>query len=78
MGHINFCSMLTVLIYYAKIYVLYRKTQSLLGAIKEAVLEVNADETKYLFMSHQQHARQNHSTNIHNTFFESVAVVKYW
>jgi hypothetical protein len=29
-------------------------------------------------MSHQQYARQNHSTDIHNTFFESVAVIKYW
>jgi hypothetical protein len=48
------------------------------GAIKEAVLEVNAEETKYLFMSHQQYARQNHSINTCNTFFESVAVVKYW
>ena len=52
--------------------------QSLLCAIKEAVLEVDAEETKYLFMSHQQYARQNHNINIHNTFFESMAVVKYW
>jgi hypothetical protein len=29
-------------------------------------------------MSHQQYEWQNHSINIRNTFFESVAVVKYW
>jgi len=49
-----------------------------LVAIKEAVLAVHAEETKYLFMSYRQYARQNHGINIRNTSFESVAVVIYW
>jgi hypothetical protein len=48
-----------------------------LDASKEVVLEVNADKTKYMFMSRHQTAGQNHYTEVANKSFENVAKFKY-
>jgi hypothetical protein len=38
-----------------------KNTLSLVVAGKESGLEINADKTKYMFMSQNQHAGQNHN-----------------
>jgi hypothetical protein len=40
-------------------------------------LEVNADKSKYMVMSRDQHAGQSHSTKTDNSFFERVEEIKY-
>jgi hypothetical protein len=40
----------------------------LTGASKEVGLEVNTEKTKYMLLSHQQNAGQNHDTKIGNMF----------
>jgi biotin operon repressor len=37
-----------------------KNTETLIDAIKEVGLEVNAEETKYMLLSHHQNAGQNH------------------
>jgi hypothetical protein len=59
----------------------WQKSVSLLTCFKNASeefgLEVNAGETKYVFMSHHQSAVQNLFLNTTNKFFENVADLKY-
>jgi thiaminase len=38
-----------------------KSTEALLQPIREAVLEVNTEKTKYMFVSHHQNAGQNHN-----------------
>jgi hypothetical protein len=46
-----------MLTYWSRVYTLQRKnTEALLVASKEIGLEVNAEETKYMVMSHEQNA----------------------
>jgi hypothetical protein len=44
----------------------------LVVASKETELEVNADKTKYMVMSREQTAGQNHSMKTDNSSFERV------
>ena len=46
-------------------------------AIKETGLEVNADKTKYMFMSWDQNAGQSNNLKIDNRSFEIVEQFKY-
>jgi hypothetical protein len=50
-----------------------------LDASKEVGLEVNAEKTKYMFMSYHQTTGQNHYIKVPaaNKFFENVAKLKY-
>jgi hypothetical protein len=40
--------------------IIKKNTEALLDASKEVGLEVNAEKTKYMFISHHQTAGQNH------------------
>jgi hypothetical protein len=46
-------------------------------ASKEIGLEVNADKTKYVFMSRDQNAGRSHSMKIDNRSFEMVEEFQY-
>jgi hypothetical protein len=48
-------------------------TETLTDASKEIGLEVNAEKTKYMLLSHHQNAGQNHNIKIANRCFENVA-----
>jgi hypothetical protein len=52
-------------------------TETLIGAGKEVGLEVNAEKTKYIFLSRHQNAGQNHNIKIGDRSFEKVAQIKY-
>jgi hypothetical protein len=52
-----------------------RNTQTDSG--KEVDLEVNAEKTKYIFLSRHQNAGQNHDIKIGNRCFENVAQFRY-
>jgi hypothetical protein len=43
----------------------------------EVDLELNAEETKRMLLSHHQNAGQNHEIKIANRSFENVAQLKY-
>jgi hypothetical protein len=54
-------------------------TLTLIDAGKEVGLEVDAEKTKYMLLSRQQNARQNHDINIGNRCFENVGSVQiFW
>jgi hypothetical protein len=46
-------------------------------ASKEVHLEVNANKTKYMFMSYYQKTGQNHYIKVANKSFENVVKFKY-
>jgi hypothetical protein len=48
-----------------------------LESIKEVGLEVNTEKTKYMLLSHQQNAGQNHDIKIANRCFENEAQFRY-
>jgi ribosomal protein S2 len=48
-----------------------------MDANKVVGLEVNAEKTKYMLLSHHQNAGQNHIIKIANRCFENVAQFKY-
>jgi hypothetical protein len=52
-------------------------TESLVIASKEIGLEVNADKTKYMFMSQDQNAGRTHNIKIDGSFSEMVEELKY-
>jgi hypothetical protein len=52
------------------IHTVNKETDALVIAHKENGLEVNADKTKYVVMSRDQNAGQNHSMKISNSSFE--------
>ena len=47
-------------------------------ASKETGLEVNAQKTKYVIMSREQNARQDHNIMIGNKSFEMVKQYNIW
>jgi hypothetical protein len=54
-----------------------KKTESLIDASNEVVLELNTEKTKYMLLCHCQNAGQNHYIKIANRYFENVAQSKY-
>ena len=50
---------------------------SLVAATREIGLEVSADKTKYMVMSRDENAGQNHSVRSDNSAFERVEGFKY-
>jgi hypothetical protein len=52
-------------------------TESLLETSKDVGLEINAEKTKYMIMSHHPSSGQNQNIRIANESFESVATFKY-
>jgi hypothetical protein len=87
MVHISFWFMLMMLIFflvYADVNILggsehtvEENTESLVITSKEIGLEVNADKTKYMFMSQDQNAGRNHKIKIDDSFSEMVEELKY-
>jgi hypothetical protein len=53
-----------------------KNTEALVVASKEIGLEVNAEKTKYMVMSRDQNAGQNHKIKIDNKLFERVEQFK--
>jgi hypothetical protein len=54
-----------------------KNTETVTDTSKEVGLEVNAEKTKYMLLSHHQNAGQNHNIKIANRSFENVAQFKY-
>ena len=54
-----------------------KKTWALVFASKETGLEVNADETNYMFMSCDKNARLSHNITTDNISFGKVEEFKY-
>jgi hypothetical protein len=52
--------------------------EALVVASKETGLEVNADKTKYMFMSRDQNSRRSHSMKIDNSSFDWVEEFQYF
>jgi len=46
--------------------------EDLVVASKEIGVDVNADETKYMFISRDQNAGRNHNMKTDNSYFERV------
>jgi hypothetical protein len=54
-----------------------KNTETLFDASKEVGLEVNTEKTKYMLLSRQQNAGQNHNIKVATRFFENVAHFKF-
>jgi hypothetical protein len=52
-------------------------TETLLEASRDIGLEINAEKTKYMIISHHPKSGQNQNIRITNESFESVAVFRY-
>jgi hypothetical protein len=52
-------------------------TEILLEASRDIGLEINAEKTKYMIMSHYPNSGQNQNIRIANELFENVAKFKY-
>jgi uncharacterized protein YxeA len=65
-----------MIIYWAKTSTASKNTVALLDASKEASLEIKAEKTKYMFMSHHQATRQNY-IKVTNKLSENVGKFKY-
>jgi len=59
------------------INMLNENAEALVAATREIGLEISADKTKYMVMSRDQNAGQNHSVRINNSTFERVEEFKY-
>jgi hypothetical protein len=53
------------------------RKNKLLVASKEVCLDINAMKIKYMLMSCEQNARQNHNIRIGNKSFESEAMFRW-
>jgi hypothetical protein len=54
------------------IYCFTLNLKTLIDVSKEVDLEVNTGKTKYMLLSHQQNAGQNHNIKVGNRCFENV------
>ena len=52
-----------------------KEAEALVAATREIGLEVSADKTKYMVMSRDQNAGQNHSVRMDNSTFERIEIV---
>jgi hypothetical protein len=52
-------------------------TETLIDASTEVGLEINAEKTKYMLLSHHQNAGQNRDIKAANRLFENVSPLKY-
>jgi len=59
------------------IHTLKENAEALVAAAREIGLEVSADKTKYMVISRDKNAGQNHSVRIDNSTFERVEGFKY-
>jgi hypothetical protein len=59
------------------IHSISKNTEALLVASRKVGLDVNVENDKRVFMSHQPNAVQNHKMKSANNFFENVAQFKY-
>jgi len=59
------------------VHTVKEKEEALIVAIKNIGLEVNADKTKYMVISRDKNAGQNHSMKTDNSSFERVEVFKH-
>ena len=59
------------------VHTVKKNAEALVVASNEIRIEVNADKTKYMIMSRDQNAGQNHSMKIDNNSVESVEEFKY-
>ena len=55
-------------------HTLKENVEALVAATREIGLEVSADKTKYMVMSRDQNAEQNHSVRTDNSTFEGGKV----
>jgi len=69
--------MLIMLILGEKTNTIKKNTEALSDANKGVGLEVNAEKTRCMFMSHHQATGQNHNLIINNKSFENMARFKY-
>jgi len=60
------------------IHTLKENAEALVTATREIGLEISADKTKYMVMSRNQNAGQNHSVRTDNSTFERVEEFKYF
>jgi ribosomal protein S2 len=54
-----------------------RNTEALVDTSREVGVEVNTEKTKFMFLSHNQNAGQNHDIKIANSSFENVVQFRY-
>jgi hypothetical protein len=57
--------------------VIKENKETLLEASRDVGLEINAEKTKYMIMSHHQNSGQNQNIRIANESFENVPRLKY-
>jgi hypothetical protein len=53
-------------------------TETLLEASRDVGIEINAEQTKYIIMSHHPYSGQNQNIRIANELFENVAKFNTW
>jgi hypothetical protein len=54
-----------------------KNTETLIDASKEVGVEINAEKTKYMLLSHHQNVGQNQDIEIANRSFENMSRFKY-
>jgi sorting nexin-29 len=59
------------------VHAIKKNTEALVVTSKEVGLEVNAKKTKYMVMSQDQNAGQNHNMKVDNKSFERVEQFQY-
>jgi hypothetical protein len=59
------------------ITIIKENTETLCKTSRDVGLEINAERTKYMIMSHHQNSGQNQNIRIANELFENVAKFKY-